>query len=279
MMNKPQVGHINFLNCLPLSYSLEKQHTDDMFDVTRGVPSELNEKLRQGKLDISPVSAIVYARNSENLMLFPNLSISVEGSVRSLIIESKRPIEQLDGAHIGLTMKSENTHCVVKIILEKGYGIKPRYTIDTIRPNEVGDYDATLLIGDDALYTYHHRQEGYYYYDVGSEWRKMTGLPLVCAVWTVREEFVRDNPSVAAKIATRLAKGFEFGLRHKEEAIEAIGKDSGFTDVELSDYLELLNWGFSPRHQQALEYMYQMAYELNLVPCVPKIKIAEVTPV
>lgn len=276
-MKKTQVGHINFLNCLPLSYSFLKQQTDDLFTVTRGVPSELNYKITHDELDISPVSAIVYARNSEKLMLLPNLSISIEGAIRSLIIESKRPIEQLDGAHIGLTAKSENTHCVVKILLEKGYGIKPRYTVDTIQPNEVGDYDATLLIGDDALYTYHHKQEGYYYYDVGSEWRKMTGLPLVCAVWTVREEFAKENPALVAKIAKRLAKGFEFGLRHKEVAIATMNDGEVYSDAELSEYLGLLNWGFSPRHQQALEYMYQMAYELDLVPCVPKIKIAEVT--
>ena len=276
-MKKTQVGHINFLNCLPLSYSFLKQQTDDLFTVTRGVPSELNYKITHDELDISPVSAIVYARNSEKLMLLPNLSISIEGAIRSLIIESKRPIEQLDGAHIGLTAKSENTHCVVKILLEKGYGIKPRYTVDTIQPNEVGDYDATLLIGDDALYTYHHKQEGYYYYDVGSEWRKMTGLPLVCAVWTVREEFAKENPALVAKIAKLLSKGFEFGLRHKEVAIATMNDGEVYSDVELSEYLGLLNWGFSPRHQQALEYMYQMAYELDLVPCVPKIKIAEVT--
>ena len=276
-MKKTQVGHINFLNCLPLSYSFLKQQTDDLFTVTRGVPSELNYKITHDELDISPVSAIVYARNSEKLMLLPNLSISIEGAIRSLIIESKRPIEQLDGAHIGLTAKSENTHCVVKILLEKGYGIKPRYTVDTIQPNEVGDYDATLLIGDDALYTYHHKQKGYYYYDVGSEWRKMTGLPLVCAVWTVREEFAKENPALVAKIAKRLSKGFEFGLRHKEVAIATMNDGEVYSDVELSEYLGLLNWGFSPRHQQALEYMYQMAYELDLVPCVPKIKIAEVT--
>ena len=201
----------------------------------------------------------------------------LEKILESPLIESKRPIEQLDGAHIGLTAKSENTHCVVKILLEKGYGIKPRYTVDTIQPNEVGDYDATLLIGDDALYTYHHKQEGYYYYDVGSEWRKMTGLPLVCAVWTVREEFAKENPALVAKIAKRLSKGFEFGLRHKEVAIATMNDGEVYSDVELSEYLGLLNWGFSPRHQQALEYMYQMAYELDLVPCVPKIKIAEVT--
>jgi chorismate dehydratase len=276
-VKKTQVGHINFLNCLPLSYSFLKQQTDDLFTVTRGVPSELNYKITHDELDISPVSAIVYARNSEKLMLLPNLSISIEGAIRSLIIESKRPIEQLDGAHIGLTAKSENTHCVVKILLEKGYGIKPRYTVDTIQPNEVGDYDATLLIGDDALYTYHHKQKGYYYYDVGSEWRKMTGLPLVCAVWTVREEFAKENPALVAKIAKRLSKGFEFGLRHKEVAIATMNDGEVYSDVELSEYLGLLNWGFSPRHQQALEYMYQMAYELDLVPCVPKIKIAEVT--
>lgn len=276
-MKKTQVGHINFLNCLPLSYSFLKQQSDDLFTVTRGVPSELNYKITHDELDISPVSAIVYARNNEKLMLLPNLSISIEGAIRSLIIESKRPIEELDGAHIGLTAKSENTHCALKIILEKGYGIKPRYTVDTIHPNEVGDYDATLLIGDDALYTYHHKQKGYYYYDVGSEWRKMTGLPLVCAVWTVREEFAKENPVITAKIAKRLAKGFEFGLRHKEAAIATMNDGEVYSDAELSEYLELLNWGFSPRHQQALEYMYQMAYELDLIPSVPKIKIAEVT--
>lgn len=277
-MKDARVGHINFINCLPLTYSFLQKKEDDTFTLTRDVPSALNQKIRTDQLDISPVSAIVYARNSEKLMLLPNLSISIEGAIRSLIIESKRPIEELDDAHIGLAAKSENTHCVLKIILEKGYGLKPRYTIDTIRPNEVGDYDATLLIGDDALYTYHHKQEGYYYYDVGSEWRKMTGLPLVCAVWTVRSQYFEENPQVVSKIAHRLVKGFEYGLKHKETAIATLNDEEIFTDQQISDYLDLLNWSFSPRHQQALEYMYQMAYELDLIPSVPKIKIAEVTP-
>ncbi len=276
-MNQARVGHINFINCLPLTYSFLQKKEDDTFLLTRDVPSVLNKKLVTDELDISPVSAIVYARNSEKLTLLPNLSISIEGAIRSLIIESKRPIEKLDGAHIGLTAKSENTHCVLKIILEKGYGLKPKYTIDTIHPNEVGEYDATLLIGDDALYAYHHKQEGYYYYDVGSEWRKMTGLPLVCAVWTVRSDYVKDNPQTVSKIVQRLVKGFAYGLKHKEVAIATLNSEDVFSDQQISDYLDLLNWSFSPRHQQALEYMYQMAYELDLIPSVPKIKIAEVT--
>ena len=76
-MNHARVGHINFINCLPLTYSFLQKKEDDTFLLTRDVPSALNRKIITDQLDISPVSAIVYARNSEKLMLLPNLSISI----------------------------------------------------------------------------------------------------------------------------------------------------------------------------------------------------------
>ena len=61
---RPRVGHIQFLNCLPLYYGLVKSHALLDIELIKGTPTELNHLLISGALDISPISSIEYARNS-----------------------------------------------------------------------------------------------------------------------------------------------------------------------------------------------------------------------
>ena len=60
---KPRVGHIQFLNCLPLYYGLVKSNALLDVELIKGTPTELNNLLISGSLDISPVSSIEYARH------------------------------------------------------------------------------------------------------------------------------------------------------------------------------------------------------------------------
>ena len=41
-MLKPNVGHINYLNCLPLTYTLTK-NPSDKFNLFKDVPANLNQ--------------------------------------------------------------------------------------------------------------------------------------------------------------------------------------------------------------------------------------------
>ncbi len=64
---KPRVGHIQFLNCLPLYYGLVKSHALLDVELIKGTPTELNNLLINGSLDISPISSIEYARHRNPL--------------------------------------------------------------------------------------------------------------------------------------------------------------------------------------------------------------------
>ena len=53
---RPRVGHIQFLNCLPLYWGLARTGTLLDFELTKDTPEKLSEKLVQGELDIAPIS-------------------------------------------------------------------------------------------------------------------------------------------------------------------------------------------------------------------------------
>ncbi|GFP25369.1 chorismate dehydratase, partial [Candidatus Hakubella thermalkaliphila] len=57
---RPRIGHIQFLNCLPLYYGLVTQNVLLDIELVKGTPTELNQFLIRGELDIGPLSSIEY---------------------------------------------------------------------------------------------------------------------------------------------------------------------------------------------------------------------------
>lgn len=277
-MGKAKLGHINFINCLPLTYSFEKEGFGKGLNITSAVPTVLNNDIVNNRLDASPVSSIVYARNSEKFLIMPDVAISADGNVQSIILVSKKPIEELTNDKIILTAKSATSHCLLKIVLNKAYGARPNYYIRIIDMNRIipEDATATLLIGDDALYANHNHQEGLYYYDIGMEWKKLTGLRMVYAVWIINRNFAKSHADLLQLVFDRVTKGFANGYQKKKQAIEMILNHKPFSFAQLDEYLEVIKWGFSQEHQRALLIFYEMAHEMNLIDHVPKIELAEV---
>jgi len=274
----PKLGHINFLNCLPLTYSLKYDGFDQGLAVSSAVPSVLNEDIVQNRLDVSPVSSIIYARNNEKLLLMPDVSITADGDVQSIILVSKKPIEKLSNDKILLTAKSATSHCLLKIVLSKAYGARPNYYIRNIDMDTVlsGDITAKLLIGDDALYAKYHKQVGLYYYDIGAQWKKLTGLRMVYAVWVVNRKFAKKRPDLVQYTYEKVTQGFKNGYAKKRQAIESILDSKPFSFTQLDEYLDVIKWDLGQEHLEALLTFYTMAHELNLIDHVPEIEIAEV---
>ena len=57
-MNRPRVGHIQYLNCLPLYHGLVRHDALLDIELHKGTPTELNRLLIGGQLDVSPISSI-----------------------------------------------------------------------------------------------------------------------------------------------------------------------------------------------------------------------------
>ena len=277
-MGYPRVGHINFLNCLPLTYSFNYDGYTKGMQVEAGVPAVLNNDIVNHRLDVSPVSSIVYARNHEELQLLPDVCISAEHQVQSLILVSRKPIENLADDKIILTAKSATTHCLVKIILRKAYGAQPNYYIRHVGPIQPVPEDAasSLLIGDDALYVYHHPEPGYYYYDIQAEWRKLTGKWMVFAVWVANRTFAHEQHALLQLVYDRIVKGFANGCAKKHEAIQSVLQEKPFTYAELDEYLKVIRWKLGEEQLDGLRTFYALAHEMNLIDHIPEIVLADV---
>ena len=165
---KPRVGHIQFLNCLPLYYGLVKNCALLDIELIKGTPTELNRLLMGGGLDISPISSIEYARHNDSLMLLPDFTVSSDGEVKSIILLSRIPVTELSGKRIAMTNTSATSHVLLKLVLGRSYGIVPEYVVsETDLKGMFSVADAALLIGDAALKHYVNPQN-FHLYDLGS---------------------------------------------------------------------------------------------------------------
>ncbi|MDO8885908.1 menaquinone biosynthesis protein [Candidatus Oleimmundimicrobium sp.] len=273
---RPKVGHIQFLNCFPLYYGLVTSNCLLGMELIKGTPTELNRMLINGKLDVSPISAMEYARHNDELYLLPNLTVSSDDEVKSILLISKVPPNELNGKKIALTNTSATSQVLVQIILKEKYKINPKYfTCPSDLPQMLHEADAALLIGDDALRALYNPQD-FFVFDLGQEWKNLTGQKMVYAVWCARKEFAKENPHLLKEVYGTLRKSMEYSLRNVDEISLAASKWEIFTADFLKDYFLSLNFTFDENYQAGLKYFLNKAKEHGFLKKVPELKFAEV---
>ncbi len=276
-MNSPKVGHIDFLNVLPFSFGY-KNCAEDL-KIVRGVPTFLNNELQLEKIDISNISSIEYARQSGELLILPKICVRADDFVTSIVLISRKPIENLREDKIILTNKSATAQRLLKIILHESYGAKPAYETRSVAVENPVDDDATaaLFIGDDALFIYLHRPKNFYLYDLGHEWRKLTGRQMVYALWAVRKNFATENPELLRETYKKILRAFDFGIKNKSNAIKSVMLTKNFTFDELDSYLGgAIKWDLTPKAIAALKIYYRKAVALKLIDFEPELEFADV---
>jgi chorismate dehydratase len=182
---RPRVGHIEFLNCLPLYWGLMRSGALLGVDLHKDTPERLSLALVDGALDVGPISLVEYLRHTDKVLLLPDLAVGSDGPVFSVNLVSQVPLPDLDGRRVALGSNSRTGVLLARMLLESRYGIRPHYVT---RPPDLSrmldDADGAVLIGDPALRARHEAPaRGLLVTDLGQEWRDWTGLPMVFAVW------------------------------------------------------------------------------------------------
>lgn len=272
----PRIGHIDFLNVLPLSFGY-KNFSE--LEIVRGVPTFLNSELAAGRIDISNVSSIEFARQSGRLLILPKICVRADCDVTSIVLISRKPIDTLRDDKIILTSKSATAQRLLKIILRESYDAAPNYETRPVDVNKPVDDDATaaLVIGDDALQIYLRPPKNFHVYDLGHEWHKLTGRQMVYALWTVRKNFATDKPELLRATYQKIIQAFGFGLAHKAESIQSVLNAKPFTFDELNNYLGgAIKWNLTDDALDALKLYYRKAAALKLIDAVPPLEFADV---
>ncbi len=270
-MMRPRVGHIQFLNCLPLYYTLVKKGLLFDIDLYKDTPSQLCERLLAGRLDISPVPSIEFARHARDLLLLPGIAVSSRGPVMSIVLVSKVPLEELNGRTVALANNSRTSQVLARLVLEYHYGVRPDYFES---PPDLGEMfreaDAALLIGDDALRIV-AAPCAFRVYDLGREWRALTGHSMVYALWAVRRDFARTHPEAVS----RVQQAFQTSLRESILTIDDIATEIArwepFSAAFLKQYFKTLQFDFEADLQQGLLHFYERARQINALEAVPEL--------
>ena len=262
-----RLGRIGYVNCYPIYGAMDRGVVAAPATLVTGTPNELNDRLADGRLDVSVVSAVAYAQHAERLELLPDLAISSDGPVRSVLLFARRPVQELAGRRV---LVSSSSRTSVELLRELARG-RWNVALDlAVAPTEPGDlqrlagteHDAVLVIGDGALLL---RAQGSYpfVYDLGEEWKRWTGLPFVFAVWAARREV--DRAAVRDTHRSLLASR-KWGLANlpllAEQAARATDVDQG----DCAEYLAGLDYGLSYRHLAGLTDFLRRLAARGVVP-------------
>ncbi|MBI2915121.1 MAG: menaquinone biosynthesis protein [Firmicutes bacterium] len=272
----PRVGHIRFLNCLPLYRGLANGRSLGSMELVQGVPTELNRDLLKGELDISPISSIEYARHFRKLLLLPDLTVSSDGEVKSILLVSRLPVALLDRKRVALSDSSATSQILVRLILEQKYGLRPIYLeAKPHLPSMLHQAEAALLIGDPALRALLSRDD-LTMCDLGSEWKNWTGHKMVYAVWASREEFALREPCLVKNVLEAFRSSAAYVLSNLGDITADVARREAFDAGFLAAYFRGLQFGFDEEYREGLLEFYRRAHSCGFIEQVPPLRFVEV---
>ncbi|MEV5241281.1 menaquinone biosynthesis protein [Streptomyces cinnamoneus] len=246
---RPRVGHIQFLNCVPLYWGLARTGTLLDLDLTKDTPEKLSEQLIRGELDIAPVTLVEFLRNADDLVALPDIAVGCDGPVMSCVIVSQVPLDRLDGARVALGSTSRTSVRLAQLLLAERYGVTPDYYTC---PPDLGammqEADAAVLIGDAALRASLHEAPrlGLEVHDLGQMWKDWTGLPFVFAVWATRREYLAREPHIVAKVHEAFLASRDVSLQEVAKVAEQAARWEAFDAGLLERYFTTLDFRFGP---------------------------------
>jgi chorismate dehydratase len=281
-VTKLRISIVQYLNTAPLVWGFTNGPLRGKYDLSFTVPSQCAEQLRTGQADVAIIPAIEYQR-IDDLVILPDMAIASKKQVRSLLIVAKKPIEQLKS--FALDRSSRSTQTLTRILCAEKWKIAPEFFE---APPDLGamlqQADAALLIGDPALRIAVAIEkdswpgaegqticqaaalgiagsELLYVYDVVGEWRSLTGLPAVLAIWAARRDVA--SPEVTADfLASR-----DFGFSRIPEICLDAAHDLELPQRTLESYLRHnIDFSLDEENRRGLELYFAHAAKLGLIP-------------
>ncbi len=243
------MGHIQFLNCLPLYWGLARTGTLLDLDLTKDTPEKLSEQLIDGRLDIAPVTLVEFLRNADDLVALPDIAVGCDGPVMSCVIVSQLPLDKLDGARVALGSTSRTSVRLAQLLLAERHGVTPDYyTCPPDLAAMMQEADAAVLIGDAALRASLHDAPrlGLEVHDLGTMWKEWTGLPFVFAVWAARRDYLAREPRIVAKVHEAFLASRDLSLQEVGKVAEQAARWEAFDAALLERYFTTLDFRFGP---------------------------------
>jgi chorismate dehydratase len=255
-MSKPKISVVQYLNTVPLIWGMLHGEERCKYELTFTTPARCADAVRDAEADVGIIPSIEYQRIG-GLRVVSGLSIASNFEVKSVLLVSNVPVESVQT--VAADSSSRTSVVLVRILLEKFYLRRVQMISADPQPDVMLKCaDAALVIGDPAL-TY--RGTAPHVYDLGAEWRKLTGLPFVFAFWAGRED------AALGELGADLRNSRDHGLAHVDEIAAQCGPKYGMSAEEVNVYLtQNIDYNLNEDHRQGLSLFYKLAREVGVIP-------------
>jgi chorismate dehydratase len=246
-LSKIKVGIVSYLNTRPLIYGLKTGPVSEMIELIEDHPARLADKLQQNEIDLGliPIAAIPRLKEYH---LVGDYCIGTDGEAATVCLFSEVPLEEIRKVY--LDYQSRTSVELLKWIMEEYWNIHPEIVQaeeETYR-NEIKGTTAGLVIGDRA---FEQRKRSTFIYDLGAEWRAITGMPFVFAAWV-------SNKPLPSDFLQLFNEANGIGLSHIDEIVAA----QSFDLYDLKKYYTLhMNYRLDENKRKAMNYFLQVIGE------------------
>jgi chorismate dehydratase len=259
---------MKYVNDLPIYAAIDEGVVEYPGTLVADVPARLNAMMREGLLDMGPVSAYEYAADAGRYVLLPDLCIGAREEIVSVLLISNLPPALLNGAKIATTKESASGRNLLRILLERRYEVQAQFVDveDPLAHARAGE--PAMVIGDaaiDAAFEFASEQV----YDLGALWRDWTGEQSVTAVWVARREIFEERVEEVRDCLHALTDAYSWGRAHGERVIALAQsikpRPPGFYEI----YYGKLNFTFHSAAQRGLAAFCRELHTIGAIDAVP----------
>jgi chorismate dehydratase len=259
----------------PLDEALAKRYVVD-----RMTPAECAARLGDGRADIGliPIASLA---TTPGLRILPGCTIASKGKVRSLILVHRASTSPSKVRSVAADAASRTTLVYARMMFHKwGNAEVPFLPMAADLDTMLERADAAILIGDPALLALEERNnqfertgEELVYLDLAEEWRKLTGLAFVSAVWGVTQNV--DAPAAGASRGAAVDKSVvqdvirsrDHGLANIDALAAEWSNRFAIPDETIRTYLTAnIHYVLDEECVEGMRGFFRMAAEYGILP-------------
>lgn len=256
---------VEYLNTKPFLEGITNKIAAENITVHLKIPSQCTEAFKKKECDIAliPVGSLI---DFNEIHVLDKHCIGADGKVDSVFIFSQNPIEEID--NVILDFHSRSSNALSKVLMKNHWKKEVNFIqADEKYISEIKGKTAGVVIGDRAIA---EKSNFKYVYDLAEEWKKMTDLPFVFAIWVFRPQLFETDQLKS------LQNAFDFGIHNMDSIAEKWAKQFQMSTSDVQSYFKnSIDYNFDEKKQIALRKYLKFVSEMEKTD-LPQIEIHSV---
>jgi chorismate dehydratase len=278
LQRRLRIAAIRFLNPAPLMWDFEhpplNEELAQRYEIAWMLPSQCADELANGTADIGLVP-IAGLATIPGLRILPGCTIASKGKVRSLLLvrHANQPLADL--RDVAADVASRTTIAYSRILFHKwGNPDVPFVPMAADLDAMLDRADAAILIGDPALMALEERAnrfertgEELVYHDLAEEWKMLTGLPFVSAVWGIAGGTNAEGGVLDESIDQNFIRSRDHGLQNIDALVAQWSRQLPLSEGTIRSYLTTnIHYVLDEECVEGMRGFFRIAAETGVLP-------------